>query len=98
MITSKEAKEALDTLLGYASFNENYYFHKGKDPYGIIKHALERLEELEAENKRIKKRNIDIIANEQNLRYQIRELEQELEDKENEIEELEQEVNSYYEN
>lgn len=47
------SKEALDTLLGYASFNQNYYFHKGKDPYGIILQDLERLEVLEKKNQEL---------------------------------------------
>ena len=45
------SKEALDVLLGYASFNERYYSHKGEDPYGVIKKDLDRLEMLEKENK-----------------------------------------------
>lgn len=67
-----------------------------------VKEILKPLQELVEENKKIKKRNIDIIANEQNLRYQIRELEGlkeenkdlecELEDKEDEISDLEDKV------
>ena len=38
------SKEALDILLGYASFNENYYNFNKPDPYGIIKKDLENLE------------------------------------------------------
>ena len=56
------SKEALEVLLGYASFNERYYFHKGQDPYGIILKDLERLEQLE-DNIKIHKETIKMQHN-----------------------------------
>lgn len=49
------SKEALEVLLGYASYNENYYINKGEDPYKVIKQDLDRLEKYKKAIELLKK-------------------------------------------
>lgn len=51
--------EALEVMLGYASFNERYYEHKGEDPYAVIKKDLDKLEKLKKLEKELKQTKLN---------------------------------------